>query len=284
MPTTGSSALLVAGSAALLVAGIGILSKYQANMSSVSSGGASSTSTSLQEVDEEECITESDVAKIFDRLFMEMQAVLSQLMQQIQQIQMTGQMIPEKQLKAIIRSEMERALLLKQKAVLEQFDVDYECLEEATWEFLEKEDEYPKVKKAVDRFQKLWENSTGDEVVGWRPGKMSTRAVQDTLSAERTIEMADKYFTALTDSMRTLVTRYKAEGRNLQDEMVQQALNMEFAQGASDAGESALASEGVTLSQFESSVKMHSSNPVVGRSLAMLQMKQQQDLMAIGVA
>jgi hypothetical protein len=284
MSTKGSSTLLVAGSAALLVAGIGILSKYQANSSSVSSGGASPASTSLQEVDEEECITENDVAKIFDRLFMEMQAVLSQLMQQIQQIQMTGQMIPEKQLKAIIRSEMERALLLKQKAVLEQFDVDYECLEEATWEFLEKEDEYPKVKKAVDRFQKLWENSTGDEVVGWRPGKMSTRAVQDTLSAERTIEMADKYFTALTDSMRTLVTRYKAEGRNLQDEMVQQALNMEFAQGASDAGESALASEGVTLSQFESSVKMHSSNPVVGRSLAMLQMKQQQDLMAIGVA
>jgi hypothetical protein len=210
--------------------------------------------------------------------------VLSQLMQQIQQIQMTGQMIPEKQLKAIIRSEMERALLIKQKVVLEQFDVDYECLEEATWEFLEKEDEYPKVRKAVERFQKLWENSTGDEVVGWRPGKMSTRAVQETLSAERTIEMADKYFTALTDSMRTLVTRYKAEGRNLQDEMVQQALNMEFAQGASDAGESALTAEGVTLSQFESSVKMHSSNPVVGRSLAMLQMKQQQDLMAIGVA
>jgi hypothetical protein len=283
MPSKGSSALLVAGSAALLVAGIGILSTYQANQSS-SSGGVSSTPTSLQEVDEEECITENDVAKIFDRLFMEMQAVLSQLMQQIQQIQMTGQMIPEKQLKAIIRSEMERALLIKQKVVLEQFDVEYECLEEATWEFLEKEDQYPKVKKAVDRFQKLWENSTGDEVVGWRPGKMSTRAVQETLSAERTIEMADKYFTALTDSMRTLVTRYKAEGRNLQDEMVQQALNMEFAQGASDAGESALTAEGVTLSQFESSVKMHSSNPVVGRSLAMLQMKQQQDLMAIGVA
>jgi hypothetical protein len=283
MPTKGSSALLVAGSAALLVAGIGILSTYQANLSS-SSGGVSSTPTSLQEVDEEECITENDVAKIFDRLFMEMQAVLSQLMQQIQQIQMTGQMIPEKQLKAIIRSEMERALLIKQKVVLEQFDVDYECLEEATWEFLEKEDEYPKVRKAVERFQKLWENSTGDEVVGWRPGKMSTRAVQETLSAERTIEMADKYFTALTDSMRTLVTRYKAEGRNLQDEMVQQALNMEFAQGASDAGESALTAEGVTLSQFESSVKMHSSNPVVGRSLAMLQMKQQHDLMAIGVA
>jgi hypothetical protein len=283
MPTKGSSALLVAGSAALLVAGIGILSTYQANLSS-SSGGVSSTSTSLQEVDEEECITENDVAKIFDRLFMEMQAVLSQLMQQIQQIQMTGQMIPERQLKAIIRSEMERALLLKQKVVLEQFDVDYECLEEATWEFLEKEDEYPKVKKAVDRFQKLWENSTGDEVVGWRPGKVSPRAAQETLSAERTIEMADKYFTALTDSMRTLVTRYKAEGRNLQDEMVQQALNMEFAQGASDAGESALAAEGVTLSQFESSVKVHSGNPVVGRSLAMLQMKQQQDLMAIGVA
>lgn len=277
MPSPSNSTVaLVAGSAALLVAGIGMLSSYQAHQHAAAVA-------SIQDVDEEECITDNEVAKIFDKLFLEMQAVLSQLMQQIQQLQMAGQMIPEKQLKAIIRSEMERALMVKQKLVLEQFDIDYDCLEEATWEFLEKEEEYPKVKKAVERFQKLWENSTGDEVVGWRPGKVPGRAVQETLSAERTIEMADKYFTALTDSMRTLVARYKAEGRNLQDETVQQALNLEFAQGASDAGEAALNSEGVTLSQFESSVKVHSSNPVVGRALAMLQMKQQQDLMSIGV-
>jgi hypothetical protein len=278
MPSPSSSALLVAGSAALLVAGIGMLSTYQAQQP------AAAAASSLQEVDEDECITENDVAKIFDKLFLEMQAVLSQLMQQLQQIQMAGQMIPEKQVKAILRSEMERALLVKQKLVLEQFDIDYDCLEEATWEFLEKEDEYPKVKKAVERFQRLWENTTGDEVIGWRPGKSSTRVVQEALSPERTIELADKYFSALTDSMRTIVSRYKAEGKNLQDETVQQAANVEFAEVANDAGEAALAAEGVTLKHFELSIKTHGSNPIVSRSLAMIQMKQQQAMMAIGVA
>jgi hypothetical protein len=280
MPSPSNSTLLVAGSAALLVAGIGMLSTYQAHQS------AAAASSSLQEVDEDECITEDDVAKIFDRLFLEMQAVLSQLMQQIQQIQMAGQIIPEKQVQAILRSEMERALLLKQKVVLEQFDIDYDCLEEATWEFLEKEDEYPKAKKAVERFQRLWENTTGDEVVGWRPGKSSTRVVvvEEALSPERTIEVADKYFAALTDSMRVIVARYKAEGRNLKDQTIQQAMNVEFAQNANDAGEAALEAEGVTLKQFESSIKGNSNNPVVGRALAMIQMKQQRDLMELGVA
>ena len=227
------------------------------------------------------------MAKIFDRLFLEMQAVFSQLMQQIQQLQMAGQMIPEAQLKAVIRSEMERALLVKQKLVLEQFDIDYDCLEEATWECVEKEDEHPKVRKAVERFQKMWENSTGDEVAGWRPGgpkATSGSLTAPPLSAERTVELADAYFSALTHSMRELVDKYRAAGQNLQDPSVQQALNFEFAQGASDAGEAALAQHNITLKQFESSVKLHSSNPTVGRSLAMLQMKQQQDLMALGVA
>jgi len=284
--STSSTAVLVAGSAALLVAGIGMLSRshQQAN----NNNNNTSTLAEIDEdFDESECITEDEVAKLFDSLFVEMQGILSQLMQQVQQLQMAGQVIPEKQLKTIVKNEMERALLVKQKALLEQFDMDYECWEQATWEFLEKEEQHPKVKKAVERFQRLWESATGEDVVGWRPGKesgSSSTNVQDVLSPEQTIQMAEVYFAALTESMRSIVHDFKTRGHNLQDPQVQQALNMEFAKSASDVGEGALVSHNVTQAQFEASVKQHSSNPTVGRALAMLQMKQQQDMMAMGNA
>jgi len=239
-----------------------------------------------EEIDEEDCITEAEVCKVFDKLFLDMQGVLSQLMQQVQQIQMAGQMIPEKQLKALLKTEMERALLVRQQVVLEQFDIEYECFEEATWEFLQDEDRYPKVKKAVERFQALWDNATGSNVKGWRPGKdaSAVSAAEDTMSPERTIEVAQVYFSSLTDQMRALVTQYKSENKNLQDPSVQQSLNMDFAKSANDAGEDALAALDVTLRQFETSVKAHSNNPQVARALAVLQMQQQQDMMALNQA
>ena len=39
----------------------------------------------------------------------------------------------------------------------EDNDVDADCLE------------YPKVKRAVERFQKLYESISGEDVVGWTP-------------------------------------------------------------------------------------------------------------------
>ena len=260
----------------MLVGAVGLVYAMRGN-------SHSSGITDIDELgDDVDYITEQDVCKIFDKLFLEIQGVLSQLMQQIQQLQMAGQMIPEAQLKGILREELVRALNVKQQAILEQFDIDYDCLEEATWEFLENEEQYPNVKKSVDRFQKLWENATGEEVAGWRPGKEATRSVENLLGPEETIQMADIYFSSLTSAMRDLVTRYKEEGADMKDPSVQQAMNMEFARSANDYGEAALREQGVTMDQFESSVKANSSNPNVGRALAQLQMKQQQELMAIG--
>jgi hypothetical protein len=283
--SSSSTAVLVAGSA-LLVAGLSFgLMGYNS-----SGAGAKSRSSALvvSDIDNDEdtnsdFITASEVAKIFDRLFLEMQGVLSQLMQQIQQIQMSGQTIPEKQLQQLLRQEMERALVVKQGMIIEEFDLDMDCLEEATWEFLEKGDEYPLVKKAVERFQKLWEGATGEPVTGWRPGKAADKKIMaPILSPERTIEVAAKYFDSLTDNMKVLVSKFKAQGKDLREPPVQQMLNMEFAQTANDAGEAALEAVGVTMEQFENSVKAHGDNPTVGRALGMLQMKQQQDLMSIG--
>jgi cell fate (sporulation/competence/biofilm development) regulator YlbF (YheA/YmcA/DUF963 family) len=284
MPTSLSSTAVL-GSAALLVAGIGYMSLHSNRQQQASGGAAAITDIDDDLLEEGDYITEDEVCKIFDRLFLEMQGALAQLMQQIQQLQMQGQMIPERQLKGILKNELERTLTIKQKVILDHFDIDYDCLEEATWEFLEK-DESPnnKVRKAVERFQKLWENATGEDVVGWRPGKdMSQKSAgADVLSPERTVEVAEIYFEALTDNMRQLVNRYKAEGKNVNEPAVAQQLNMDFARTANDAGEASLAGEDVTLSQFESSVKAHSQNQAVARALAMLQHKQQRDLMALG--
>jgi hypothetical protein len=101
------------------------------------------------------------------------------------------------------------------------------------------------------------------------------------LSAERTIEVAGVDFSALTECMKDLVAQYKSAGKHFQNSIVQQELNMEFAREANDAGEDALERVGMSQNQFEASVKAHANNANVGRALGTLQMKQQQDLMAL---
>ena len=249
---------------------------------------STSRSTELTEIDEDESdfITADEVVKVFDRLFLEMQSVLAQLSQQIQQIQMSGQQIPEKQLRMLLRGEFERALGVKQKVILEEFDMDEDCLEEATWEFLEKDEEYPKVRKAVERFQKLWENVSGENVVGKRPGQEGeSKEIEPTelLDAQMTVEAAEVYFEALTNAMGELVKGMKSQGKNLREPAFAQELQMQFASVANEKGEAALEAMGITQAQFQKSIEANASNQMVGRSLAMLQMKQQQTLMGMGV-
>jgi hypothetical protein len=275
--SSSTSAILVGS--ALLVAAAAATSLF-------SSPSSSSAITDIDEMDSADFITSEEVTKIFDRLFLEMQGVLAQLSQTVQQIQQSGQTIPEKQLRQLLKAEFERALAAKQKQILDEYDMDEDCLEEATWEFLEKEEEYPKVKKSIERFQKLWENISGESVVGKRPGKegesKEAEAVE-ILTASRTVEAAEIYFDSLTNAMGELVQGFKSQGKALNDPSVAQELHMQFASVANDKGEEALKGMGITLSQFQKSVEANASNPMVGRSLAMLQMKQQQALMSMGV-
>lgn len=238
--------------------------------------------------DEMNFITADEVSKVFERLFLEMQAVVAQLGQTVQQIQMSGQVIPEQQLRQLLKSEFERALTVKQQQVLDAFEMDYDCLEEATWDFLSKENEYPKVKKSVERFQRLFENISGETVVGKRPGGVVSAEAKEAeaveiLSAAKTIEAAEVYFNSLTDGMGELVKKFKADGKNLHDPSVAQELQMEFSTVANDKGEEALKEIGIGLMQFQKSIEANASNPQVGRALAMQQMKQQQALMSMGV-
>jgi hypothetical protein len=243
--------------------------------------------SSREEEEQVEVITEDDVCKIFDRLFMEMQSVLASLSQQVQQIQMSGQRIPEAQLRQILTSEFERALVARQAALFEEFNVDADCLEEAVWEFMEQGKEHsPNVVKSVERFQKLYENVSGESVVGRRPGKQTSEEEHqpvEILDPTKTVEAAEVYFGALTNTMKDLVDSFREEGKDLNDRLVAQELSMKFASVANEAGEEALDDMGISLKSFQASIETHSTNPTVGRALTMLQVKQQQDLMNMGV-
>ena len=280
---SSSTPKILIGSALLLAAA--------AATSYISSKNSSSESSrELVEIDDEVLegevfITGDDVCKVFDRLFMEMQAVLAQLSHTVQQIQQSGQVIPEQQLRQLLITEYERALTVKTKQALDEADMDDDCFEEATWEFLDKENEYPKVKKSVERFQKLWENVSGENVVGKRKGGVQKEEeVVEILPAEKTIEVAEVYFDALTTTMGDLAAKFKEDGKDLRDPQVAQQLQMEFSSIANDKGEEALKELGISQLQFQKSIEANASDPQVGRALAMLQMKQQQALASLGVA
>ena len=254
---------------------------------------SSSTDLALTDLDdeilpEEDCISTDDVVAIFDKLFMTMQQVVLQLSQQVQQIQMSGQMIPETQLRQLLKAEFERALVACQAQVLEENDVDADCLEEATWEFMEEAEKHPKVKRAVERFQKLYESISGEEVVGWTPksntGKNNLLLHQKELSAEELIKAATLYFETLTEKMVDIAKEFKAAGKDLKDPKVSQQFQMEASSDANDAAEEKLKSEmDIVMSDFRAAVDKHSRVPAVGQTLGMLQIKQQQELMAAGV-
>ena len=277
---SSSTPKILIGSALLLAAA--------AATSYISSKNSSSESSrELVEIDDEVLegevfITGDDVCKVFDRLFMEMQAVLAQLSHTVQQIQQSGQVIPEQQLRQLLITEYERALTVKTKQALDEADMDDDCFEEATWEFLDQENEYPKVKKSVERFQKLWENVSGENVVGKRKGGVQKEEeVVEILPAEKTIEVAEVYFDALTTTMGDLAAKFKEDGKDLRDPQVAQQLQMEFSSLANDKGEEALKELGISQLQFQKSIEANASDPQVGRALAMLQMKQQQALASL---
>jgi hypothetical protein len=255
------SPLILAAGATLLAASLGL--GYLSMTSKKPPSEAPSESralTTVTEIDDEDhpdqgdFITESDVCKIFDQLYLELQNAFSQLMNQVQQLQMAGQRIPEEQLQIIMKQELERA-------------------EEATWEFIDQKK--TKVQNAVERIQKLWQTATGEHVVGWKPGK--ELVMSEPLGPDETIVAATAYFKALTDCMRRLIQEYEVQGKDLQSPAVQQQLNLDFGTQANEAGEAALEQLGYNQAQFEASVAAHKDNNDVARSLTMLSMQQQQD-------
>ncbi|KAL3806067.1 hypothetical protein ACHAXA_011709 [Cyclostephanos tholiformis] len=299
MPSSYSTATTVAA----IAVGCSLLAYGSSRLSRSMSSSSTRPKTDLADLDDvddddvEDFIAPDDVVTVFDKLFMTMQQVIMQLSQQVQQIQMSGQVIPERQLRQLLKAEFERALIACQDKVFEDNNVDADCLEEATWEFMERPEQYPKVKRAVERFQKLYESISGEDVVGWTPrsdrtggggsdevGYPSSAVARKDLTPVELMTAATLYFDAITKSMIELSDAWKAAGRDFKDPGVVTQFQLEASTDANEAGEEKLESEmGITMSDFRSAIDRHSRIPSVGQTLGMLQMKQQQELIAAGV-
>jgi hypothetical protein len=284
--TSSTNTVIIAASFSLALISIGHL------LPSSSKPSPSSTSSEVEkEINPEDCIKPEDIIAVFDTLFTQMQKVLGQISTQIQQMQMSGQNIPETQLRILLKAEFERALVAQQIIVFEEHDMDEESLRDATWSFLRHSNEYPKVKRAVERYQKLYETITGEKIVGRRPGDLNEDKRNDNvhcsdvpiISKETLLSAATVYFDALTSAMSSVVKEFQKQGLSLSDKVVAEKLNIEFASKANNVGEVALDKIGVTLDGFEAAIQKYSQDRDVGQKLAMLQMKQQQEFIAMGI-
>ncbi|KAL7530257.1 hypothetical protein ACHAXR_003392 [Thalassiosira sp. AJA248-18] len=293
MPSASSTAATVAA----LAAGCSLLA-YGASHLSKSQSPAKHDLTDLDdEIDaDDDCIAPDDVVAIFDKLFMAMQQVVLQLSQQVQQIQMAGQVIPEKQLRQLLKGEFERALASCQAQVFEDNDVDADCLEEATWEFMDSPEDYPKVKRAVERFQKLYDSISGEETTGWTPNKAKngvakggesgggSAVARKDLSPDELIKASTIYFDTITEKMIEIAKSWKESGKDIKDPSISTQFHLEASTDASEAAEEKLEKDlGISMHDFRAAIDKHSKMPAVGQTLGMLQMKQQQELVAAGI-
>jgi len=136
---------------------------------------------------------------------------------------------------------------------------------------LDNAEEFPKVKRSVERFQVLYENVTGLKVP--RRGGGGSETIE-CMSKVDTMESAKVYFEALTNVVRQVAQKYEREGLNFADPAVAQKFQMEFSSCANDVGEEALKKKGATLDSFQASIMKHQDDPAVGRLLESLKNKQ----------
>lgn len=279
MGSSNNTAVLATG-AALLAIGVGLLTMG-------SSSKSNSNELTIREItdaddggDNDDIITEDDVTDVFEKIFLEAQNKTAIVMQQVQQLQRMGNTLPEGQIQAALHETLTSAIETTQKAALEAAGIDEDCFEEAVWEFVV-DDKNRKVITAVERLQRLWQSTTGEPVVGWTPGR--TMAIPDVLSPQETIVVAHEYYTALTNAIKSVVLKFQNNGHNMQSPSVQQELNMAAGTIGAQLAEEALQNMNVTQVQFEASVKAHSDNEDVARAITMLNLKQRQELQAIGL-
>jgi len=225
------------------------------------------------EIDEEPVLSVSETVEIFNELFLGMQNVVAKLSQQIAAIQSAGQKIPDAQVKQIMTQEFDRAGYALQKQTYEKFDVDEEDVKEA----VEYYGSDKKLSAVINRFKSLYEtvsgNATGPVV-----------AVPDDFSPSDLVRAAETYFSAMTESMKEVVGDFKARGEgDFRNPAVAQRLHAKFAEVVNDAGDAALDNVGVPMGLFKAALEKYAKLPQVGTTLQMLQMKQTQELMALGV-
>lgn len=152
-----STAVIVAGSALLAAAGLGYLA------ASTGSSNASSwplTPSPDSNADDEE-ITAAEVCEIYARLLAALQATRDDLVRQIAPYyhqRHAAAAVPAREWKAALATELETALRQHQAELLQEYDIDRDCWEDAVRDFLEHSDGNERVRQIVTKFQLFWRN------------------------------------------------------------------------------------------------------------------------------
>ena len=264
---------------------------------------------------DDEFITADEVVKLWDQLYVEAQHIASAMFQQLQQLIQVGA-IPESQAGNFIANAILESLPKLQTKVCNEFGVEYDCWEEATWEFVNEGD--VKVQKAVERFQSLFAHFTGNrEFIGKRPthqtstGASTTTTLPPTanstertyptapnvmtemddidtdptpLSAEELIMAAQAFFNAATMAAKMVTDNAKANGVDLTDPVEARGLVSELGQVTESLTEEALESFGLTTATFQETIAAQAQNPKIGRALMIVQHQHTMALQAMGLA
>jgi hypothetical protein len=257
---------------------------------------------------DDEHITADEVVKVWDRLFLETQQVVASTAQQLQQLLQMGA-IQESQARNIIANAIIDSLPKSQTKVCNEFGVDYDCLEEATWEFVAEGDS--KVQKAVERFQALFANFAGNrDYVGKRPSSMmaqppsnGTTAARGTGTATATggatdldddaddvdispddlIRAAQAFFAAATNAARATTQQAKMNGINLQDPSSAAAMVQDLGAVTETLTEEALQEFGLTTASFQAAISSQAQNPKIGRALMIVQQEHMMAMQSMGL-
>jgi len=235
----------------------------------------------FEELADDEIITEEDIAKIFDSLFIQIQQVLQQIGMQLTQLERMGHRMPEAQVRQVLISEFERNLVIKQEKVFDDFDVDEACVEEATMEFMSDPEKYPKAKKAVERFQKLWESVSGEKIINNSSSNVGPSKKE--LTQEELIDASKLYFGSLTKAMHETVQNLRDSGASLEDPAIVERIQMEFISDQEKAEREMEVKMGVSLDSFQSSIEKYKDNQEVAQTIARLQSKQHEELANLGL-
>jgi hypothetical protein len=178
--SSSSTAVLVAGSALLAAAGLRYL--VATTNSTMTSNNNNKPSSSVLLLSED--ITAREVCEIYYRLLADLQLTYLDLVRQIQtrlqELRGAGHLLDDDDVSdtaaaaadhqsqqryrnrmpplfaEALRVELERSLAQKQSALLQEFDMEQECLEEAVQDFVQEQN--PDVLRAVATFRTFWES------------------------------------------------------------------------------------------------------------------------------
>ena len=127
-----------------------------------SSSSSSSSSAADEPISEEDLMPADECAKLFVMMIQKMKLQLNKLGQMIQQIQASGQQIPQEQLQAWLLSEYEKGVLSTQKEIMDSEDVDEEDWQASTMYHL-KNGTSSALTDAVKEFKLMYRQIGGEE-------------------------------------------------------------------------------------------------------------------------